>query len=32
MSYYDDPFESGEVDWSKKDDEGYWASKMGADY
>jgi len=32
MSYYDDPFEANEVDWSKEDDEGYWASKLGDDY
>lgn len=30
--YYDDPFEAGEVDWSKEDDEGYWASQMGDEY
>jgi len=27
MSYYDGPFEANEVDWSKKDDEGYWENK-----
>lgn len=32
MSYYDDPFESGEIDWSKLDDEGYYAKQMGDDY
>ena len=30
--YYDDPFEANEVDWSKEDDEGYWAKIMGDDY
>ena len=30
--YYDDPFDSGEIDWSKKDDEGYWANLMGDNY
>jgi len=32
MSYYDDPFEAGEVDWSHEDDEGYWATLLGEDY
>jgi len=30
--YYDTPKERGEVDWSKEDDEGYYASQMGEDY
>lgn len=27
MSYYDNPWESGEIDWSRQDDEGYWERK-----
>ena len=30
--YYDDPFEAGEVDWSHKDNEGYYAEKLGDDF